>query len=173
MDQFLAAVERRAYRLAFIRVRDADDALDIVQDAMLRLVRRYASRPASEWTPLFYRILDNRIRDHQRRQLVRRRMFGWLGPRDADAESDPVQQAPADGREQPDRQVAADGAMVQLEAAVGRLPARQQQAFLLRVLEGLDVAGTAAAMGCSEGSVKTHFSRAVHSLRATLGDHWP
>lgn len=172
MDRFLADVEQRAFRIAQLAVRDADDALDIVQDAMIRLARRYASRPPAEWRPLFYRILQNRIRDHQRRQAVRRRVFAWFEPRDDETGEDPVARAPAPEQLHPDHLLAMDGAMATLAEAVRALPARQQQAFLLRALEGLDVAATAQAMGCSQGSVKTHYSRAVHRLRATLGDHW-
>ena len=173
MDRFLADVEGRAFRIAQLAVRDADEALDIVQDSMIRLARSYANRPETEWTPLFYRILNNRITDHRRRSTVRNRIFSWWRPGEHD---DPVPQPGelAEGREsdRPDRQLATDDAMQTLEAAVEALPARQREAFLLRALEGLNVADTAAAMGCSQGSVKTHYSRAVHALRAILGDHW-
>lgn len=172
MERFLSGIERRAYRIARIAVRDADEAFDIVQDTMIRLVRSYARRPEAEWQPLFYRILQNRIRDHQRQQSVRNRVFGWFAWRDTDDCIDPVALAPDNVTAQPDRQVALDESMAALEAAIRALPARQQQAFLLRTMEGLDVAGTAAAMGCSDGSVKTHYSRAVRHLRAALGDHW-
>lgn len=174
MDRFLAEVERRAFRIAQFAVRDPDDAMDIVQDAMIRLVRSYAKRPAAEWKPLFFRILRNRITDHQRRQGVTRRVFAWFNrDPDGDLASDPVADAPADTADRPDRRVAMSDAMTSLEDAVTALPARQQQAFLLRAMEGLDVATTASAMGCSEGSVKTHYSRAVRTLRTVLGDHWP
>jgi RNA polymerase sigma-70 factor (ECF subfamily) len=174
MDRFLAEIERRAFRIAQIAVRDPDDAMDIVQDAMIRLVRSYAKRPAAEWKPLFFRILRNRITDHQRRQGVSRRIFAWF-TRDpnSDFASDPVADARAKTADRPDRQVAMSDAMISLQAAVTELPARQQQAFLLRAMEGLDVAATASAMGCSEGSVKTHYSRAVRTLRSVLGEHWP
>ncbi len=172
MDRFLSDVERRAYRIAVIAVRNADDALDIVQDAMIRLVRSYAHRAESEWPPLFYRILQNRIRDHQRHQSVRRRILTWFAPRDDDDASDPIAQAPDPVAVQPDRQLALDEAMSALEEAIQKLPARQQQAFLLRTVECLNVAATAKAMGCSDGSVKTHYSRAVRSLRATVGAYW-
>ncbi len=174
MDRFLARIERRAFRMAQIAVQDSDDAMDIVQDAMIRLVRRYANRPDNEWTPLFFRILRNRITDHQRRQSVTRRVMAWF-VRDSDSSpaSDPVASAPAGLADRPDRQVAMADAMARLEVAVAALPGRQQEAFLLRAMEGLDVAATASAMGCSEGSVKTHYSRAVRSLRSALGEHWP
>ena len=173
MDRFLAGVERRAFRIAQLAVRDADDALDIVQDSMIRLARKYGHKPEAEWAPLFFRILRNRITDYQRRSAVRHRVFAWIGRSDDDDPApDLVERAAGRDSDRPDRQLATSDAMRELEDAVHALPARQQQAFLLRALEGLDVATTATAMGCSEGSVKTHYSRAVHRLRATLGEHW-
>lgn len=174
LDRFLASVERRAFRIAQMAVRDRDDALDIVQGAMLRLARNYARRPSEEWKPLFYRILYNGIRDFQRRRTVRSRIFGFLPgnwPDDDDPPADPFEQA-ADPGPDPIRQLMADEAMARLETALGQLPARQQQAFVLRCLEGMDVAATAAAMGCAEGSVKTHYFRALQALRAQLGEVW-
>lgn len=173
MDRFLAGVEARAFRMAQFAVRDADDALDIVQDTMIRLTRSYAQRPETEWAPLFFRILKNRITDHQRRNTVRNRIFAWIGRgSDDDPAPDLVAQAPGRDSDRPERRLATSDAMQELEAAVHALPARQQQAFMLRALEELSVADTAQAMGCSEGSVKTHYSRAVHSLREVLGEHW-
>ncbi len=173
LDQFLSGVEKRAYRLASIALRDPDEALDVVQDAMLQLARRYADRPYEEWLPLFYRILQNRIRDSQRRRSVRNRIFGWwpAGESDDDAQADAILAAPSPGTG-PEGAAASGEALKVLELAVAELPARQAEAFLLRTLEGLDVADTAAAMGCSEGSVKTHYSRAIHALRARLGEAW-
>lgn len=174
LDRFLASVERRAFRIAQMAVRDRDDALDIVQGAMLRLARNYARRPSEEWKPLFYRILYNGIRDFQRRRTVRSRIFGFLPgswPDDDDPPADPFEQV-ADPGPDPSRQLMADEAMARLETALGQLPARQQQAFVLRCLEGMDVAATAAAMGCAEGSVKTHYFRALQALRAQLGEVW-
>jgi RNA polymerase sigma-70 factor, ECF subfamily len=170
MNGFLASVERRAYRMAQIALRHEDDALDAVQDAMLQLARRYARRPSEEWRPLFYRILQNRIRDLQRRRAVRARVLAFL-PWSAEDEDDgdPVDRAP-DPSPGPAARVEGGEIGVALQRAVGLLPARQREAFLLRSLEGLDVAETAAAMGCTEGSVKTHYSRAVHALREQLGE---
>ena len=172
LNSFLAEVERRAFRMAQMALRHDEDALDAVQDAMLQLVRRYSGRPGAEWRPLFYRILENRIRDLQRRRTVRGRVLAWVPwHRDSDEDSDPVERAPdpAPGpvAELEGREI---GAAIQL--AIGHLPARQREAFLLRSLEGLDVAQTAAAMGCSEGSVKTHYSRALQRLREQLGEFW-
>jgi len=171
LNQFLAGVELRAFKIAQAALRHEDDALDAVQDAMLQLARAYADRPEQEWKPLFYRILENRIRDMQRRRTVRGRVMSWLPLRgeDEDEEPDPVAQAQSP-EPQPLRRLELDEAVGALEKALGQLPRRQQQAFLLRTLEGLDVAGTAAAMGCSEGSVKTHYFRALQALRAQLGD---
>jgi RNA polymerase sigma-70 factor (ECF subfamily) len=174
LDKFLAEVERRAFRIAQVSLRDADDALDVVQDAMLKLARNYGAKPSAEWRPLFYRILENGIRDLQRRRAVRKRIMVWMpGPKeDPDDEAqDPLENAAAGGPDAPELLMQAE-AMRQLEAALRALPGRQREAFMLRNFEGLDVAGTAAAMGCSEGSVKTHYSRAVHTLRDQLGEVW-
>ncbi len=174
LERFLKDVEKRAYRMAEIAVRDADDALDIVQDAMLQLVRAYGTRPSEEWRPLFYRILHNRIQDCRRRRRTRSRVIAWWtgGTReDEDDPPDPIEQA--EGAEpEPPRRLENAEAMAALEAALRELPERQQQAFLLRNFEGLDVAQTAQAMGCGEGSVKTHYFRALQALRAKLGEHW-
>ena len=170
LNQFLAEVERRALRIAEIAVRDRDEALDLVQDAMIKLARNYAQRPGNEWAPLFYRILQNGIRDWHRRQKVRNRVMVWFGRSDDDY--DVAANAPDPAGRSPDQELQTQQAMQRLESSVQELPGRQREAFMLRTFEGLDVAGTAAAMGCSAGSVKTHYSRAVHSLRDKLGDHW-
>ncbi len=171
LNQFLAGVELKAFKMAQAALRHEDDALDAVQDAMLQLVRAYADRPAEQWKPLFYRILENRIRDLQRRRTVRGRVIAWLPFRgdEDDDEPDPIAQAPSP-EPQPPRRLELDQAVAALEKALGELPGRQRQAFLLRALEGLDVAETAAAMGCSQGSVKTHYFRALQALRAQLGE---
>ncbi|MEO7385807.1 MAG: RNA polymerase sigma factor [Gammaproteobacteria bacterium] len=173
MERFLAEVQRRALRIAVLSVGDRDDALDIVQDAMFKLVRSYGSRPSDEWRPLFYRILSNRITDQQRRRSVRQRVIAWFAPGADDDDADPLAQLPDPGPVLPEEILGRANAMAAVETALGNLPPRQRQAFLLRNLEGLDVAATATAMGCSAGSVKTHYSRAVHSLRNLLGEHWP
>ena len=173
LNQFLAEVERRALRIAEISVRDRDEALDLVQDAMIKLVKSYADRQCEEWTPLFYRILQNGVRDWHRRQKVRNRVMVWFGRTSpADDDIDLVSQAPDPAGRTPDELLQTDEAMQQVEVAVRGLPGRQREAFMLRTFEGLDVAGTAVAMGCSEGSVKTHYFRAVHAIRKQLGEHW-
>ena len=171
LNRFFAEVEGRALRMAEIAVRNRDDAFDILQDAMVKLARNYADKDAAEWPPLFFRILQNRVRDHHRRQAVRRRVMVWFGSSDED-DRDPVESAPDPFGRTPEQEVGSATAMDELERAVAGLPARQREAFMLRALEGLDVRDTATAMGVTEGSVKTHYSRAVHSLRETLGEHW-
>ncbi len=174
LEKFLAEIERRAFRMAQVALRDADDALDVVQDAMLKLTKNYASRPSSEWRPLFYRILENGIRDLQRRRTVRNRIMTWLpGPKeDPENEAQDPLESVADTATPIPETLMQDQAMQQLETSLRALPPRQREAFMLRNLEGMDVAETARAMGCSEGSVKTHYSRAVHALREQLGAAW-
>lgn len=170
MNDFLAQVERRAFRVAELNLGHREDALDAVQDAMLRLVRNYGDKPAQEWTPLFWGILRRRIVDLQRRRKVRSIVVGWLGGgRDDDGDEMPAWD-PADTGPGPLDRLQDTQAYADMAVAVKKLPQRQREAFMFRVLEGLDVAETAQAMGCSEGSVKTHLSRAMHSLRAQLED---
>jgi RNA polymerase sigma-70 factor (ECF subfamily) len=174
LEAFLAGIERKAFKIAQLALRNEDDALDAVQDAMLSLVRSYAARPHEEWKPLFYRILDNRVRDMQRRRTVRGRVMAWLPARafdDDDEAGDPVADAAAHEPAVVDK-LQMEEAIGMLEERIAALPARQRQAFLLRNFEGLDVAATAVAMGCSEGSVKTHYFRALQTLRAELGEFW-
>jgi RNA polymerase sigma-70 factor (ECF subfamily) len=174
LDKFLGEIERRAFRMAQVALRDPDDAMDAVQDAMLKLARNYAARPSAEWRPLFYRILENGIRDLQRRRSVRKRFMVWLpGPKeDPDNEAQDPLESVADGGTPVPERLMQDEALQKLESSLRELPPRQREAFMLRNFEGLDVAETASAMGCSEGSVKTHYSRAVHTLREQLGEVW-
>ena len=168
----MAEVERRAFRMVEMATGNADDALDILQDAMYKLAQKYSRRDPSEWGPLFHTILQSRIKDYYRRNSLHNRFRVWLGGKE-DMEADPVQAlADVDGI-LPEDGVDAGRSMQRIGAAVRRLPLRQQQAFMLRALEGLDVAETARVMKCSEGSVKTHYSRAVHTLREQLQDYRP
>ena len=170
LDAFLAQVERRAFRVAELNLRQREDAMDAVQDAMLRLVKHYRDKPAAEWAPLFWGILRRRIVDLQRRRKVRSIVVGWLGGgRDDEGDElpgwDPADRGPGPLDRLQDAQSWGD-----LGAALRKLPRRQREAFTLRMLEELDVAETARAMGCSEGSVKTHLSRAMQRLREQLED---
>ncbi|MEO7325195.1 MAG: RNA polymerase sigma factor [Dokdonella sp.] len=170
VERFLREAERRALRMAEFSTGNRAEALDLVQDAMFGFVRHYSARPAGEWTPLFWRVLDSRINDWHRRQRVRGRWLGWF-ERDDDAEEDPITVAPDLAEPGPLARLADGEASKALERALRALPLRQRQAFLLRMWEGLDVAGTAAAMRCSEGSVKTHLFRALATLRKYLEAH--
>jgi RNA polymerase sigma factor (sigma-70 family) len=168
LDAFLASMERRAFRMAELHLGNREDALDAVQDAMLRLVKHYRDKPAEEWTPLFWGILRRRIVDLQRRRKVRSIVVGWLGGgHDDDGDELPVWE-PADTGPDPLEKLHGEQSYADMAAAVKQLPQRQREAFILRVLEGLDVAETAQSMGCSEGSVKTHLSRAMQHLREEL-----
>lgn len=173
MDGFLARVERKAFVMAEIACGSRDDALDLVQDAMMAFATRYGNKPREEWAPLFHRVLQNRIRDWHRRRQVRNRWLGWLGRRDDEdqAEVDAFQTAPDPRSMTPEQQLAREETGEYLVAAIAALPLRQQQAYLLRQWEGLNVEDTALAMGCSSGSVKTHLSRAMHNLRQALEGH--
>ncbi|WP_425492826.1 RNA polymerase sigma factor [Luteibacter aegosomatissinici] len=168
MDAFLAAIERRAWRMAEIHLGNRDDALDAVQDAMLRLVRHYGEKPAQEWTPLFWGILRRRIVDLQRRRKVRSIVVGWIGGGVDDDGAELPAWEPADDAPDPSVRLQDSQAYGDIVEAVRKLPRRQREAFTLRIMEGLDVAETAQAMGCSDGSVKTHLSRAMHALREQL-----
>jgi RNA polymerase sigma-70 factor (ECF subfamily) len=176
LSGFLAEVERRAFKQAMFAVRDEDAALDIVQDAMLRLTEKYAGNPAAELPLLFQRILQNVIHDWFRRQKVRSTwttLLSALGHKDEKEDDfDILETLPARsdaaGMGEPARQLEQTEIVAAVEQALARLPARQREAFLLRYWEELDVAEAAAAMGCSEGSVKTHCSRAVHALAQML-----
>jgi RNA polymerase sigma-70 factor (ECF subfamily) len=175
MSDFLASVERRAFKQAVFSVHEEQAALDIVQDAMMRLAEKYADRPGGELPLLFQRILQNAIRDHFRRQKVRSTwtiLLSNLGFGGDDEDADPLETlqveeftnvpaSPADRLEQ-------SQVMAAIEEAVQALPGRQREAFMLRYWEELDVSETAKVMGCSEGSVKTHCSRATHALAKVL-----
>lgn len=171
LNQFLKSIERRALRMAEFATANRDEALDLVQDAMFGFARHYAAKPAAEWAPLFYRVLDSRLNDWHRRRQVRSRWMAVFTHDSGDDESDAIEQAPDQGDPGPLLRLAGSEALQELEAALGRLPLRQRQAFLLRVWEGLDVAATAIAMRCTQGTVKTHLSRALAALRRVLQDH--
>ncbi|MDA9909562.1 RNA polymerase sigma factor [Gammaproteobacteria bacterium] len=171
LERFLSSVEKRALRIAQIATSNSDDAFDIVQDAMFKLVEKYAGKNENEWPPLFHRILQSRIRDWYRRNTVRNRFRSWLSS-DPEVEEDPFQSVADEAGRSPEIELQNSRSIDALEQALQSLPLRQQQVFMLRAWEGFDVKETAKAMACAEGSVKTHYSRAIHSLRATLGEHW-
>ena len=175
LTDFLKSVEKRAWKRAVYAVRDDDAALDIVQDSMIRLAEKYADRPAAELPPLFQRILSNATMDWFRRQKVRNqvvRNFSDVESAGSDGDFDILETLEALGdplqSESASDSVSRAQILRLIDAEVQRLPGRQREAFLLRYWEELDVAETAASMGCSEGSVKTHCSRAVHALAKAL-----
>jgi RNA polymerase sigma-70 factor, ECF subfamily len=168
MQKFLAAIEGRAFRIAQFATRNRDDALELVQDSMMKLVQKYADHDAAEWSALFYSILQSRIRDWQRRQSVRNRFRHWFARSEAEETEDELEQLPAAESSDPAIRLGNAQFMAELEQELNALPHRQQQVFLLRVWEGLDVAQTAAAMQCSESAVKTHHARALEKLRGKL-----
>lgn len=156
-------------------MRDRHVALDIVQEAMLKLVDKYSGKPAPELPLLFQRILQNTIRDHYRRQKVRSlwtTLFSSLVPGHDSEDADPLEtlvvSEPSKLAGDPAKELESSQLLALIEKEISGLPQRQREAFLLRYWEGLDVAETASAMGCSEGSVKTHCSRATHTLAAAL-----
>ncbi|MEP7303241.1 MAG: RNA polymerase sigma factor [Caldimonas sp.] len=175
LSDFLKSVEKRAWKRAVYAVRDEDAALDIVQDAMIRLSEKYFDRPAAELPLLFQRIVSNATMDWFRRQKVKNavvRNFSDFESVGSEGDFDILETLESLGSSL-EHESAADSVsraqILQLiDAEVARLPGRQREAFLLRYWEELDVAETAASMGCSEGSVKTHCSRAVHALAKAL-----
>jgi RNA polymerase sigma-70 factor (ECF subfamily) len=168
LDAFLRSVGRRAQIMAEIATRDREAALDIVQDSMLALTARYRDRDPAEWGPLFQTILQSRIMDWHRSRTRRGRWFTWLLPSGDDEEADPWADVPEQASSDPALLLERARDMDTVINVLAKLPLRQQQAFMLRVWEGLDTKATAEAMDCSEGSVKTHLSRAMHVLRARL-----
>lgn len=165
LDHFLAGIGPRAFRFAELGLRHRDDALDAVQEAMIKMLQ-YRERPAEEWTPLFWSILRSKIVDTQRRGLFRLRWLGGSGTQHDDDD------APVDWRDDttpdPARAHAGREAYGAIAEALRALPRRQREAFTLRILEECDVATTARIMGCGEGAVKTHLSRAREALQRRL-----
>lgn len=174
MEHFLASVERKAFRVAEMSVKNTDDALDIVQDAMFKLVQKYSDKPKDQWNGLFWRILYNRINDFHRGSSLKSRFFGWLergvDQQDQDDQDDSYLDGVADSNTEPDAELINQINAEEITSAIKQLSPQQQQAFLLRQWHNFDVKQTAEIMGCSDGSVKTHYSRAVHGLRHILVD---
>lgn len=160
LDAFLCSVEQRAFKMTKFALSDQEEALDLVQNTMFILVERYAKRDQSEWPLLFHRILQNEIKDWKRKAWVR----GWFGFTDNKTEWIADESAHIS----PDRRLHQDNLNTAIHNAIKQLPWRQQQAFLLRAWEGLNVKQTAKAMNCSTGSVKTHYSRAISYLQKQL-----
>lgn len=173
IEDFLASVEKQAFLMAKYATGDTDAALDIVQDAMFKLVRQYGSRPAEEWRPLFFRILNNRITDQYRKRGFMQRMSRWFGVNEEeDGGVEAIDQL-ASVEVEPEEYLYAEGVGDALREAYLALPQRQQQAFNMRHWQGMSVEETATAMSVSAGSVKTHLSRALKNLREQLHEFKP
>ncbi|QHI96903.1 RNA polymerase sigma factor [Xylophilus rhododendri] len=175
LSDFLQSVETRAFKRSVYHVRDEEAALDIVQDSMMRLAEHYGDRPADEWPMLFQRILSNCTLDWFRRQKTRKALFTNMSdfePAGDDGDFDLLEALAVDDdshrTESAEATTSRGEILREIEAEIQELPLRQREAFLMRYWEEMDVAETAAAMGCSEGSVKTHCSRAVRALATAL-----
>lgn len=174
MEEFLKYIDRRAFHMARLNTGDTETSLDIVQEAMYKLVQKYSAKSKEEWKPLFYQILSRKLTDYYRRKAVRDKVFIWSKPQVQDDQEllvDSSLNAPGLHSETPHEMHMRSQRITKLNQSVQQLPHRQRQAFMLRCWEGLSTNDTALAMGCSQGSVKTHYSRAMHSLREMLEDY--
>ncbi len=175
LSDFLKSVEKRAFKRSIYHVRNEESALDIVQDSMMKLAQHYGQKPIDELPMLFQRILSNCTLDWFRRQKTRNALFSNLSDfesADSEGEFDLLEtlnvQSHSNQTESSEDSTQRAQTLREIEAEIQELPGRQREAFLMRYWEELDVAETAAAMGCSEGSVKTHCFRAVQTLRKAL-----
>jgi len=165
MEDFLIDIEKRAYRMVALATSSHADALDLLQDSMIKLVTNYQNKPSNEWKPLFYKILQNRIRDWHRQQKVKNLLFFWKSDEIDELQPDDFAEIKP---QQPENDLAKEQQQATALHLLARLSVKQQQCFLLRSWEGLSVAQTAEIMACSQGSVKTHYFRAVTKLRRQL-----
>ena len=175
LEEFLKFIERRAFHMARISTNNVDDAHDIVQDTMYKLVEKYADKAPADWKPLFYTILRSKTTDYYRRNAIRDKVFPWRKPNSNESDDyleSLINLSTSADTDDPDSMLVRSERLQQLTSAIKQLPLRQQQAFMFRAWEGLSTLQTATAMGCTEGSVKTHYSRAMKRLRALLGDYY-
>jgi RNA polymerase sigma-70 factor, ECF subfamily len=169
LDEFLRQHENQAYKMAYVLTHNRDDALELVQDSMLRLVQSYATKPSAEWKLLFYRILQNCIRDYYRRQGIRK-LFSYFSPSNDSTVDELIDQTADISVNNPYQQLEQSANLVLIMNALKNLPLRQQQIFLLRAWQEFTISETATTLSISPGSVKTHYSRALQSLRQLLRD---
>lgn len=173
MGKFFSSIEKRAFRRAQIATGNTDDAMDIVQDAMVSLINKYSNKQAQDWELLFHKILSNRIMDWHRRATIRKRFGAWLTSGDKDDYQDSskaMEQAEFEdiNMPSPETQLQTGQSMAILEKALQELPLKQQQVFLLRAWEGLSEKETSVAMSCSVGTIKSHYARARTFLKNKL-----
>lgn len=172
IEDFLVHIEKRAFVMARVATGDKEEALDIVQDAMIKLVSSYSNKASNDWPPLFHRIMQNKINDWYRKQKVRNTWRRWLGNDSSDEgefrDSLFLENKSNDQDRLPEQELNSMEFSESLEKALTILPMRQKQAFMLRAWEEMSTKETSKIMSCSEGSVKTHYSRALASLRNNL-----
>lgn len=176
MEAFLKSVEKKAFRIIQIATGGADDALDILQESMMAFVRRYSAKDESEWRPLFYKVVQNKIRDWLRKERLKRFLFFSIPAHrkeESQTEPDPIDTVPDLQNANPLTEAKTSQAMARLDIILKQLPRREQQVFLLRAWEGLSTKETATAMKCTEGTVKTHYFRAICKLKEELEGTWP
>ncbi|MBN2419224.1 MAG: RNA polymerase sigma factor [Deltaproteobacteria bacterium] len=175
MEEFLKSVEKKAFRMIQIATGNTDDAMDLLQDSMMSFVRKYSDKMESDWKPLFYRVVQNRIRDWYRREKIKRLFFIQMPPRydGPESQTDPMESIEDKSAVDSLAVLKTSQAMEKLNNVLRGLPARQQQVFLLRSWEGLSTEETAKAMGCTQGTVKTHYFRAITKLKHELEGTWP
>ena len=171
LDEFLQQQQSKAYKMTYALTRNRDDALDIVQEAMLQLVQKYAAKAPQDWPLLFYRILQNRVRDFHRKQNFRQ-LFGLFKTTQDDEAQQIIDRTPDRQQPSPEQNLQNAGFHQDILQALNALPLRQQQIFLLRAWQQFSTQETAWALGISSGSVKTHYSRAIAKLRTQLGEHY-
>lgn len=170
LDQFLARFETEAYKVSLIVTQNREDALEVVQDSMLKLVQKYSHKSVAEWRLLFFRILQNKLRDYQRRQQVKK--FFHFASSKTEHEPDPVEQITDPAPSSPENKLHSEHALDNIQQLLTQLPLRQREVFLLRAWQEFSTRETAFALSISEGSVKTHYKRAIDYLRSQLGEHY-
>ena len=161
LNQFFISHEKKAYSIALMSLRHQDDALDVIQDVMIKFVEKYKNKKTDLWAPLFYRMLHNRITDTHRANTKNKKFFKFFDKSESDALENIEDTNEMDIINQIDNAMKIDN----LQQALKALPNRQLQAFICRIWEGLSVAQTAQSMKCSQGSVKTHLFRALKNIR--------
>lgn len=172
MEEFFRSIERQAFRIALFACNNREDALDLVQDSMCSFISKYSRKAESEWKPLFYKILQNKIRDLHRKRSVRSYWQVWTGGAFDDDDTDPLEKLEDKKGLNPEQETQQMQAFEKLQVELKQLSLKQQQVFLLRAWEGLSIKETAVAMGCSEGAIKSHYSRATERLKKKLGKYW-
>ena len=173
MEEFFRLIERRAFRIALFACSNREDALDLVQDSMCSFVAKYSRKAESEWKPLYYKILQNKITDFYRKKAVRSCWQAWTGGRVDEKGANSVENLEDKRASNPEQETKSRQALEQLQHELQTLSPKQRQVFLLRAWEGLSIAETALAMNCSEGAIKSHYSRAREHLKTQLGKDWP